>query len=424
MGVGSRLIHAFNAFTDQEDRQNYRHQDWDMGTSYGVQPDRVRLRVSNERSIVSSIYTRLAIDVASVDIRHVDLDQQGRYAGDRASGLNFCLAVEANIDQGARDFRQSIAFSMFSEGVTAIVPTETSVDPRTNASYDIKCLRVGEIVAWYPEHVRVSLYNQATGRREEITLPKAVVAIVPNPLYSVMNEPNSTLRRLTRKLHLLDAVDEQSGSGKLDLIIQLPYVVKSETRKAQAMNRRKDLEDQLRGSKYGIAYADGTEKITQLNRPAENNLWKQIQDLTGMLYAELGLTPEVMNGTADEKTMLNYNNRTIEPVLGSIAEAMQRTFLTKTALTQGQAIQYFRDPFKLVPMSELAEMADKFTRNEILSANEIRSFIGIKPFDDPKADELKNANMPAEKRELLPDDAKALPPAKTIKVPSEVIEEE
>jgi len=395
-GIATRLKHAFNAFTDQDRLE--RTSPFNAGPSYGVRPDRVRLRFSNERTIISSIYTRLSIDVAAVDIRHVRLDKEDRYLEDVESGLNNCLKVEANLDQAARAFRQDVAMALFTEGAIAIVPTDTSVNPAVSSSFDILTMRVGTIVAWYPHHVRVSVYNQDTGRREELTKAKDKVAVIENPLYSVMNEPNSTLQRLTRKLHLLDAVDEQSGSGKLDLIIQLPYVVKSESRRAQAEKRRQDIEFQLKGSKYGIAYTDGTEKITQLNRPVENNLWKQIQDLTAMLYSELGLTPEVMNGTANEATMLNYINRTTEPVLGAIAEGMARTFLTKTARTQKQTIGYFRDPFKLVPMSDLAEMADKFTRNEIFSSNEIRQFVGSKPSKDPNADRLINSNMPEGKR--------------------------
>lgn len=390
--ITKRLAHAWNAFTDRNSEMTT--QDWSYGQSYGVQPFRGRLRVSSERSIIASIYTRIAIDVASVDIRHVRMDDQNRYIEEIKSGLNNCLSVEANLDQAARQFRQDIVLTLFDEGIAAIVPVETSADPKTTPSYDIKTMRVGKIVSWYPKHVRVSLYNQDTGRREEITLMKRNVAIVENPLYNVMNEPNSTLQRLTRKLHLLDAVDEQSSSGKLDILIKLPYPVKSEMRRAQATKRREDLEFQLKGSKYGIGWIDGTEEITQLNRPTENNLWKQITDLTVMLYGELGLTPEIMNGTADEKTMLNYNNRTVEPILGAVTEAMKRTFLTKTAISQFQSVEAFRDPFKLVQMSDLAEMADKFTRNEIFSSNEIRQFIGVKPSTDPKADELRNSNMP------------------------------
>jgi hypothetical protein len=354
----------------------------------------VRLTLSNERSIISSIYTRLSIDVAAVDIRHVRLDENDRYVEDIDSGLNNCLKVEANLDQAARAFRQDIAMTLFDKGVAALVPVDTTLNPNLTGGYDILTMRVGEIVAWMPSKVRVSVYNEATGRREEINLDKKMVAIVENPLYSVMNEPNSTLQRLIRKLNLLDAVDEQSSSGKLDMIIQLPYVIKSEARRQQAEQRRADIEFQLKSSKYGIAYTDGTEKITQLNRPVENNLLKQVEYLMAMLYGQLGLTEEVMNGTANEAAMLNYINRTIEPVLGAISEAMKRSFLTKTARSQKQSIEYFRDPFKLVPMSDLAEMADKFTRNEIVTSNEFRGFIGMKPSADPKADQLVNSNMP------------------------------
>jgi hypothetical protein len=337
----------------------------------------------------------LSIDVAGIDIRHVRLDDDKRYLADMQSGLNDCLTVEANLDQGARHFRQDIALTLFNSTTAAIVPVETSMDPTNTGSFDIQSLRVGEVKAWYPDKVRIELYNEKKGIREEITLPKRVVAIVENPLAEIMNAPNSTLQRLITKLNMLDAVDGQASNGKLDMIIQLPYVIKSEARQQQAQQRRKMIEDQLVGSQYGIAYIDGTEKITQLNRPAENNLWQQIKDLTDMLYSQLGLTPEVMNGTADEKTMLNYFNRTIEPLLDAITEAMQRTFLTKTARSQKQAIRYFRDPFKLVPMADLAEIADKLTRNEILTSNEVRQGIGVAPSKDPKADELRNSNMPA-----------------------------
>ena len=393
MGIGSKLKHAWNAFSSNEEDEFT--QSWGTAISYGTaRPDRLRLNISNERSIVSAIYTRLAIDFASISIRHVKLDENDRYLSEIKSGLNNCLRLEANIDQGARAFRQDIAMSLFDQGVIALVPVDTSMNPNVTGGYDIQTMRVGTIVRWMPRHVRVSLYNDNTGKREEVTLEKKYVAIVENPLYSVMNEPNSTLQRLIRKLSLLDAVDEQVSSGKLDLIIQLPYVIKSDARRKQAEQRREDIEFQLKGSKYGIAYTDGTEKITQLNRPAENNLMAQIEYLVEMLYSQLGLTPEVMNGTADEKTMLNYINRTIEPLLDAVTEAMKRTFLTKTARTQGQSIEYFRDPFKLVPIANIAEIADKFTRNEIMSSNEIRAAIGYKPSTDAKADQLVNSNMP------------------------------
>lgn len=388
--LGARLKHAWNAFLNQDTKDRLGSYE----VAYGHRPDRVRLTLSNERSIISSIYTRLSIDVASVDIRHVRLDENGRYAEDIDSGLNNCLTLEANIDQGARAFKQDIALTLFDKGVAAIVPVDTTINPSVSGSFDIKTMRVGEIVAWHPKHVRVSVYNEAVGRREEVTLEKKFVAIVQNPLYSVMNEPNSTLQRLIRKLNLLDVVDEQSSSGKLDLIIQLPYTIRSEARRQQAEQRRKDIEIQLKGSKYGIAYTDATEKITQLNRPAENNLLKQVEYLTNMLYGQLGLTEEIMNGTADEKVMLNYYNRTIEPILSAIVEAMKRTFLTKTARSQGQSIMFFHDPFKLVPVSQMAEIADKFTRNEIATKNEIRQVIGWKPSKDPKADQLRNSNIP------------------------------
>lgn len=392
MGIMNRLKHSWNAFVDQN--EDYRTSWQDMGASYGSRPDRPRLRISNERSIISAIYTRLSIDVAAVDIRHVRLDNEGRYKEDVISGLQNCLSLEANIDQGARAFRQDAAMTLFDQGVIAIVPVDTSLSPETSGGFDILTIRIGTVVQWFPRHVRVSLYNDQTGRREEVTLEKRAVAIVENPLYSVMNEPNSTLQRLIRTLNHLDAHGEQSSSGKLDMIIQLPYVIKSELKRQQADQRRKDIEFQLKGSQYGIAYTDGTEKITQLNRPAENNLLKQVEYLTEMLYGQLGLTAEIMNGTADEKAMLNYINRTIEPVLGALSESMKRRFLTKTARTQGHSVEYFRDPFKLVPMSDLAELADKFTRNEIVTSNEFRQFIGMKPSSDPKADELRNSNMP------------------------------
>ena len=385
-----RLRHAWNAFTNEEQRNSLP----DYGASYTANPSRTRRGWSNERSIITSIHTRLSIDVAASEIRHVRVDDEGRYVEDVSSGLNECLTVEANLDQAARAFRQDIAMTMFEKGVAAVVPVDTTLNPQLSGSFDIKTMRVGEIVAWFPDKVRVKLYNEAKGFREEVTLDKRVVAIAENPLYSVMNEPNSTLQRLVRKLALLDVVDEKTASGKLDIIIQLPYVIKSETKRDQAEQRRKDIENQLTGSQYGIAYTDGTEKITQLNRPAENNLMAQVEYLTNMLYGQLGLTEEIMNGTADEKTMLNYYNRTIDTALTAIVEAMRRSFLTKTARSQKQSIQYFRDPFKLVPITDIAEIADKFTRNEILTGNEIRSAIGAKPSKDPRANDLRNSNMP------------------------------
>lgn len=395
--IFSRLKHAWNAFREQD---LLRANPPDVGGMYGGRPDRIRLHISNERSLISAIYNRLAIDVAAIDFRHVRLDEQDRYLEDMNSGLNDCLNFEANIDQGPTHFKQDIAMTLFDRGVAAIVPVDTTINPSISGAFDIKTLRVGEIVQWFPRHVRVSLYREDTGRREEITLEKKFVGIVENPLYSVMNEPNSTLQRLITKLNMLDAVDQQSSSGKLDLIIQLPYVIKSESRRQQAEQRRKDIEAQLKGSQYGIAYTDGTEKVIQLNRPAENNLLEQIKYLTDMLYTQLGLTPEVMNGTADEKAMLNYMNRTIEPIVTAIVEAMRRAFLTKTARSQKQTIMFFRDPFKLVPINDIAEIADKFSRNEILTSNELRQIIKFKPARDPKADKLINSNMPTEKATL------------------------
>jgi hypothetical protein len=352
------------------------------------------MRFNSERSIIASIYTRIAVDVAGIDIRHVKVDEQNRYKEDAPSELNMRLSFEANIDQAPRAFKQDIVATMIDKGVAAIVPVDTNINPETRDVFDILTMRVGEIVNWYPHHVRVSVYNEKTGKRQEVILPKNSVSIVENPLFAVMNEPNSTLQRLIRKLALLDSVDEATGSGKLDLIIQLPYVIKSEARREQAEKRRQDIEFQLKGSQYGIAYTDGTEKITQLNRPAENNLLKQIEYLTNKLYGELGITEEVMNGTADEKVMLNYYNRTVEPILDAIVQAMQRSFLKERGFKDQERIVYFRDPFKLVPISQIAEIADKFARNEILSSNEIRGFIGMRPSSDPKADQLVNSNMP------------------------------
>jgi hypothetical protein len=394
LGFGAYLKHAWNVFTNNKVDKDVTPYTEYYGPSYAYRPDRNRLRIPNERSIISSIYTRLSIDVASIAMRHIRTDDQNRYLDDMDSGLNNCLTVEANIDQAATALRIDIALTMFDKGSAAIVPVDTSVNPGDTAGgFDILTLRVGEITEWFPQHVRVRLYNEGIGQRQEITLHKSSVAIIENPLYSVMNEPNSTLQRLLYKLNLLDAVDEQSASGKLDLIIQLPYVIKSEARRQQAEQRRKDIEFQLKGSQYGIAYTDGTERITQLNRPAENNLMTQIEFLTQMLYGQLGLTNEVMNGTADEKTMLNYWNRTIEPVLTAITEGMSRKFLTKTARTQKQTVAFFRDPFRLIPIENIAKIADVFSRNEILSANEIRQVIGIRPSKDPKADKLINSNL-------------------------------
>ena len=389
--VGARLKHAWNAFNGtSKDTKSY----GEYGATYGGRPDRARYRVTNERSIISSIYTRVSIDVANVLIRHVRTDDQDRFLEEIDSGLNNCLKLEANIDQAATHFRQDIVATLFDRGVAAIVPVDTSINPNSSGGFDIKTLQVGYVTAWYPEHVRVSLFNNKKQIREEITLAKKFVAIVENPLYSVMNEPNSTLQRLTTKLGLLDVTDNASASNKLDLIIQLPYVIKTEAKRAQAEQRRKDIEFQLREGEYGIAYTDGTEKITQLNRPAENNLMNQIEYLTNMLYGQLGITEAVMNGTADEQAMTNYYNRTIEPILTAIAEAMRRSFLTKTARSQKQTVLFFKDRFKLIPLNDIAEMADKFARNEILSANEIRSVIGFAPSKEAKADKLLNSNMP------------------------------
>ncbi len=393
MAIINRLRGAWNAFrrTDDTLAPDYSQS---TGPSYGYRPDRLRLRYYNEKSIITALYTRMSIDIASINLKHVKLDDKGRYASDMQSSLNQALQLEANLDQAPSSFRQDIVMTLFDEGCAAIVPVDTVGDPTTNERFDIYTLRVGKIVAWYPKHVRVSLYNEARGERQDITLEKRFVAIVENPLYPVMNEPNSTLQRLIRKLTILDAVDEQSGSGKLDSIVQLPYVIKSESRKKQAEERRQQIEMQLKGSQYGIAYTDGTEKITQLNRPAENNLMGQIEYLVAMLYSQLGITDAIMNGTADEAAMINYFNRTIEPIVRAITEAMQRSFLGIMGTEAGEKIVYVRDPFKLVPLAQLAEIADKFTRNEILSSNEIRGAIGFAPSDDPKADKLVNSNMP------------------------------
>lgn len=390
MGLGTRLQHAWNAFVNNRDpTMQYR----DIGASYSYRPDRPRLTRGNERSIVTSVYNRIAIDCAAIDIKHVRLDDNERFKEEIDSGLNNCLSIEANIDQSGRAFIQDVVMSMLDEGCVAIIPVETDKDPILTDSYKILSMRTGKILEWYPSHVKIRAYDERTGRKEDIVLPKARVGIVENPLYAVINEPNSTMQRLIRKLCLLDAIDEQSGSGKLDLIIQLPYIIKTEARRQQAENRRKDIEMQLAGSKYGIAYTDGTERITQLNRPVENNLMKQIEYLTQMLYSQLGITQAVLDGTADEQTMLNYYDRTIEPILSAIVDEMKRKFLTKTARSQKQSIEFYRDPFRLVPVNNIADIADKFTRNEILTSNEIRQIIGMKPSDDPKADQLVNSNI-------------------------------
>ena len=385
-----RLQHAWNAFVYND---NTYTNPQNLGGFSTFKPDRVHFSRGVEKSIVTSVYNRLALDVASLAIKHVRLDENGRYMEEVNSGLQNCLSVEANIDQTGRAFLQDVVMSMLDEGCVAIVPVDTTVNPAVSGSYEINTMRTGKILEWYPAHVRIRVYNDKKGIHEEITLPKSSVAIIENPLYAVINEPNSTMQRLIRKLNLLDVVDEQTSSGKLDLIIQLPYVIKSEARRKQAEERRKDIEMQLSGSKYGIAYTDGTERITQLNRPAENNLMKQVEYLTSMLYSQLGLTQSIMDGSADEKTMLNYYNRTIEPIIAAIVDEMKRKFLTKTARSQRQSVMYFRDPFKLVPVNEIAEIADKFTRNEIMTSNEIRQVVGMKPSDDPSADELRNKNL-------------------------------
>ena len=398
MAFSDRLQHAWNAFLnkDQTPRYNY----GEHISSYN--PYRTRLTRGNEKSIVTSVYNRIALDVAAIDMYHAKLDDDGRFTEVIESSLNECLTLSANIDQTAKAFMQDVVMSMMDEGCVAIVPVDTTINPNVSGSYDINSLRVGQILEWRPQHVKVRLYNDKIGQKEDLLLPKSMVAIIENPLYAVINEPNSTMQRLIRKLNLLDVIDEQSGSGKLDLIIQLPYVIKSEARRQQAENRRKDIEMQLSGSKYGIAYTDGTEKITQLNRPVENNLMKQIEYLTSMLYSQLGITQTILDGTADDKTMLNYYNRTIEPIVSAIVDEMKRKFLTKTARTRKQDIVYFRDPFKLVPVNDLAEIADKLTRNEIATSNEIRQIMGWKPSKDPDADELRNKNLNKSAEEMQP----------------------
>ena len=390
MGIGDRLQHAWNAFFYND---NTYVNPQNLGGFSTFRPDRVHFSRGVEKSIVTSVYNRIALDATSIAIKHVRLDDNGRFLEEIDSGLQNCLNVEANIDQTGRAFLQDVVMSMLDEGCVAIVPVDTTINPAKSGSYEINTLRTGKILEWYPAHVRVRVYNDQKGIHEEVTLPKSMVGVIENPLYAVINEPNSTMQRLIRKLSLLDVVDEQTSSGKLDLIIQLPYVIKTDARKKQADERRKDIEMQLAGSKYGIAYTDGTEKITQLNRPAENNLMKQVEYLTDMLYSQLGLTQSIMDGSANDKTMLNYYNRTIEPILAAIVDEIKRKFLTKTARTQKQTIMYFRDPFKLVPVSDIAEIADKFTRNEIMTSNEIRQIVGMKPADDPSADELRNKNL-------------------------------
>lgn len=396
--LASRFKSAWNAFTNRDPTDNYR----DVGNGYYYRPDRPRFTRGNERSIVTSVYNRIALDVANISFQHCKLDDNNRFSEVIDSSLNSCLNLKANIDQTGRAFIQDVVMSMLDEGCVAIVPVDTNRDPFLTDSYDILSMRTGKVVNWYPEHVKVEVYNERIGRRKEILLPKSDVGIVENPFFAVMNEPNSTAQRLKRKLALLDVTDEQTASGKLDLIIQLPYVIKTEARRQQAENRRKDIEMQLAGSKYGIAYTDGTERITQLNRSVENNLMKQVEYLTNQFYSQLGITQSIMDGTADEKTMLNYTNRIIEPVASAIVDTMKAVFLTKTARSQRQTIMYFRDPFRLVPVNDIAEIADKFTRNEIMSSNEIRQIVGIKPSNDPQADELRNSNItqPEDKQQM------------------------
>lgn len=390
MSIGSRLKHAWNAFITNRDPTRYIQS---LGPGFSSRPDRPRLSRGNERTIVTSIYNRIALDVAGISIKHCRLDDNGRYVSEVNSGLNNCLNLEANIDQTGRAFIQDVVLSMFDEGCVAIVPVDTTLNPKDTNSYDIQTMRTGKIVEWYKHDIKVRIYNDQIGEKQEIILPKNKVAIVENPLYAVINEPNATMQRLIKKLRLLDVSDERTLSGKLDLIIQLPYSTRTDVKKEQAERRREALESQLVDSKYGIAYADATEKIIQLNRSVENNLMSQIEYLTNQLHSQLGLTQSVMDGTADEKTMLNYNNRTIEPIIAAIVDEMKRKFLTKTARTKGQSIMYFKDPFKLVPVNDIAEIADKFTRNEIMTSNEIRQIVGMKPSSDPKADELVNSNI-------------------------------
>lgn len=405
MGFTNRLQHAWNAFMNRSPTNYYR----DIGGSYTYRPDRIRLARRNERSIVTSVYNRIALDVSAIDVKHVRLDENNRFKEEVDSGLNNCLTLDANLDQTGRALMQDIVMSLLDEGSVAIVPTDTTFNPDVTTSYDILTMRVGKIIEWYPNKVMVRVYNEKCGKRQDIIVPKSTVAIIENPLYAVMNEPNSTMQRLIRKLNLLDAIDEQSGSGKLDLIIQLPYTIKSDLRRQQAEQRRKDIEMQLAGSKYGIAYTDATERVTQLNRPVENNLMKQIEYLTSMLYSQLGITQSILDGSADDKTMLNYYNRTIEPIIAAIVDEMKRKFLTKTARSQRQSILFVRNPFNLVPVNDIAEIADKFTRNEIMTSNEIRQIIGMMPSDDPKADELVNSNIAQPKEDAVssnkgPDD--------------------
>ena len=389
MTFGSRLKHAWNAFTNRDPTSK----SIGPGVGYSYRPDRPRFTRGNEKSLTTSVYNRIALDVAAIDIKHCKLDKNDRYIEDVNSGLNNCLNLEANIDQTGRSFIQDVVMSMLDEGCVAIVPVDTTFNPNNTNSYDIQTMRTAKIIEWKPTSVKVRIYNDRTGEKEELWVPKKTVAIIENPLYAVVNEPNSTMQRLVRKLNLLDIIDEQSGSGKLDLIIQLPYVIKSEARRAQAEQRRKDIEEQLSGSKYGIAYTDGTEHVTQLNRSLDNNLMKQIEYLTSMLYSQLGITQSILDGTADEKVMRNYYDRTVEPIASAIVDEIKRKFLSKTARAQGKTMMFFRDPFKLVPVSDLASIADTFTRNEIMTSNEVRQIIGMKPSSDPEADKLRNKNL-------------------------------
>nr|DAO53482.1 MAG TPA: portal protein [Caudoviricetes sp.] len=394
---GSRLRHAFNAFMNRDPTEDFRN----TGPGYSTRPDRPRFTRGNERTIVTSIYNRIALDVASININHCRIDEDGRFVEAISSSLNNCLNLEANLDQTGRAFMQDIVMSMLDEGCVAIVPIDTSIDPSKSSSYDILSMRTGKILEWYPQHVKVRVYNENTGEKEDIKLAKKDVAIVENPLYAVINEHNSTMQRLMRKLTLLDSVDERTSNGKLDMIIQLPYILKTQSRKEEAEKRRKALEEQLSGSTYGIGYIDGTERIVQLNRPLDNNLMKQVEYLTNQLYSQLGITQAILDGSANEQEMLNYHTRTIEPIISAIVDEMKRKFLTKTARTQSQTIKFFRDPFKLAPISNIAEIADKFTRNEVMTSNEVRQIIGMKPSSDPKADQLRNSNLnhPDEKAE-------------------------
>lgn len=402
MALSDRLQHAWNAFMSNRDptpQVEYR----EYGSIYSYRPDRVTLTRGNEKSITTSIFNRIALDVAALTIRHVRLDENERMTEIIESGLNYCLNTEANIDQTSRAFIQDLVLSMLDEGCVAVVPVDTTVNPKIDGSYDIKSIRVGKIIEWRPQHVKVRVYNDKTGKKEDLMLPKKIVAIIENPLYAVVNEPNSTMQRLKRKLNLLDLVDEQSGSGKLDMIIQLPYIIKTDAKRKQAENRMESIEQQLASSKYGIAYTDGTERIVQLNRAVENNLMSRIEYLQNMVYSQLGITQAIMDGTADEQSMINYENRSVEPIISAIVDEMKRKFLTKTARTQGQSILFFRNPFKLAPVDKIAEMADKFTRNEIMSSNEVRQVIGLKPSDDPRADELRNKNINKSNEEFAQD---------------------